>query len=164
MSQWMWALRMLPGSSTKLRLAVMVSRGDGPELVGFHRFKKPKKGFAVICLVNQPKSIIDEPLNFGSRDWCTTLEHRVAEMRSVHQVDWAQRALFLGHLQPRFMDCVKLLSYCSHGHWQSMAIGKYQKYHVQLGGPGRSDWTRGVLFTMGVFLYWKGFVQELLRT
>ena len=34
---------MLPGSSTKLRLAVMVSRGDGPDLVGFHRFKKTKE-------------------------------------------------------------------------------------------------------------------------
>lgn len=49
---------MLPGSSTKLRLAVMVSRGDGLELVGFHRFKKPKKGFAVICLVNHQSQLL----------------------------------------------------------------------------------------------------------
>lgn len=64
-----------------------------------------------------PKSIVDYPLNFGSRDWCTTLEYR---------------ALFLGYLLPIFMDHVKSLSYCSHWHWQSMAIeNSYLKKYIR---------------------------------
>ena len=62
------------------------------------------------------------------------------------------------------MNHVKLLSYCSHGHWQSMAIGKYQKYHVQFGGLVDRIGLE-VCFSRWVFFFIeKVFVQELLRT